>query len=203
MAWGAAALMAAGPGAALAVEKTPDFPPPPDEKLQHVGDDDLSVDVYRMTDVAEQKTYFRVELGHRGIEAIWVRITNKTQGSRYLFDADDVAIAKDDAELARAERARSSVSTSDAESTEIVGAALLAPPLIFAGAAMISEATEVRRNLAEKQLYSHTLGPGQSVSGFVYVKTPPGGGLTGYRLKLRLRPLPAAGRPDSEFLATL
>ena len=194
----------AGPGAAWAIEKTPDFPPPAADRLKQVGDDAVSVDIYPMTDLAEQKTYFRVDLGGRGIEAVWIRITNKSQGSRYLMEADDVVIAKGDTELARAERARSSVSTADAESTETAGAALLAPPLLFVGAAMISEATEVRRNLAEKQLYSHTIAPGQTVSGFVYVKIAAGaGGLSGYELSLRMRAIPAGGGPEKVFRATL
>ncbi len=193
----------ASPGAALAIEKTPDFPTPAADRLRQVGDDVLSIDIYPMTDVAEQKTYFRADLGHRAIEPVWIRITNKTQGSRYLFEADNIVVAKNETELTRAERARSSISIADAESTEVLGAALLAPPLLFAGAAMISEATEVRRNLAEKQLYSHTIGPGQSVSGFVYIKITADAGLSGYQLSLSLRPVPATSDPEKVFHATL
>jgi hypothetical protein len=188
-------------GSALAVSKTPDFPAPPDDRLQHAGDDALAVDIYRMTDVAEQKTYFRMDLGQRGVQPVWIRITNKTSASRYIVQADDVVITKGDAELARAERARSSVSTAQAETNEVLVAALLPAPLLFVAAAQLSETSEARRNLAEKQLYSHTLGPGQSASGFVYVKTPNGAGdLAGYELRLRIRPL-AAGDTDKLYRA--
>lgn len=58
----AALIAAAAPCPAVAAVKFPDFPSPGSDKLVVFGDDDLGLAIYPMTDAAEQKTYFGLDL---------------------------------------------------------------------------------------------------------------------------------------------
>ena len=49
---------------------------------------------------------------------------------------------------------------------------MAAAPLLFAGLKMASNATVIQHNLADKEFYSRTLGPGEKAQGFVYFQFP-------------------------------
>jgi hypothetical protein len=47
-------------------------------------------------------------------------------------------------------------------------------PLVLASLKMASDATVIQHNLADKELYSRTLAPGEKAQGFIYFHYPKG-----------------------------
>ena len=54
----------------------------------------------------------------------------------------------------------------------LLASPVVGAPFLFAGLKMSSDSDIVEYNLADKELYSHTLGPGEQTHGYVYVKLP-------------------------------
>jgi len=44
---------------------------------------------------------------------------------------------------------------------------------MFAAVKMLSDSSEIQRNIMEKQIYSTTISPNQSVHGFIYTSIDP------------------------------
>jgi hypothetical protein len=153
-----------------ATTKFPDFPPPSADQLRKAGDQYLGVGVYVMDDIAQQKTYFETELSHSGVIPIWVSISNLSSDQTFLFDVDELSLTGPRPDGAGISDANSSVD--DRAGTALVITDLFVGTLVLGliGQSMLADASNVKKNLVDRGLYSRTVAPGQSTSGFVYVR---------------------------------
>jgi hypothetical protein len=168
------------------------------------GDSNLSIGVYVMNDVTDQKTYLGADLDSNGITPIWVRIANISTDRSFLIDVSEITLATPSNQAA--------FSGGSASADDSAGQALMITDIFvgsllmsFIGAAMLTSASYVKKNLVERGLYSHTLAPGQETSGFIYVrrsKSLPD--LTGGVLTIAARSIPsAAGAVPDRYGVTL
>jgi len=184
-----------------ATTRLPDFPPPGPEKLISFGDDDLAFSAYPMTDLAEQKTYFGLDLTKARILAIWLSATNRSTSTRFSIDCDEIRVSYDTRTLNEAERSSSTIDDSHDKDLENAGAIGLAGgvvalpvalPLMLLSADAMARQDEIKRNLMVKQLYSRTLAPQQSAEGFIYAQlAKDGGDIAKIHLSLAARRIPA------------
>ena len=167
MAAGAALLTLLGPGLARAAPpKFPDFPPPPADKLKTATSDGLSVGVFVMDDPVDQKTYFETDLKHAFITPLWVSVANASAGQRFWFDIAEMQLSD------HSTFASSGDSVDERGGTALVVTDLFAGTLVLGliGESMLADASRAKKNMIDRGLGSHTLGPGQQASGFVYVR---------------------------------
>jgi hypothetical protein len=64
---------------------------------------------------------------------------------------------------------------------------LISPIGLLAGTAMIADAENIKTNFDRKAMQSQTVSTGQSASGFLFFKIPPGNRPRQWRLRARLR----------------
>jgi hypothetical protein len=156
------------PAAAWAAQnRFPDFPTPPSDQLKTSAVASLGVGVYVMDDPAEQKTYFDVNLKQSGITPLWLGISNLSADQRFWFDVGEIAFSAD-----RASFASGSNSVNESGATALVITDLFVGSLVLGliGESMLAAASKAKKNLIDRGLNSHTLGPGGSASGFVYIR---------------------------------
>jgi hypothetical protein len=210
----AAAAFAVCPNLALAAETFPDFPVPSAEKIISFGNSDLAISAYPLKGPEDQKVYFGMDLGAAGVLPIWLSIQNLSSTKRFLIDVDDIKLAYGSLSLQEAERSRSTIDDSGARVTANaaaigmaagpIGLAVSLPILLMSGG-VIARQDDVRRNLMVRQLYSRTVGPGQSAVGFVYGKSAQqNADLSKFRLSITAKPIPVPpGGGGVSFEATL
>lgn len=132
-----------GPGFARAAQtKFPDFPAPPPEKLKTSADSDLSVGVYVMDDLAEQKTYFDIELGKSAITPLWVSVANLAADRRFWFDVGEMKLSADKANFASG-----SASVNDQGATDLGIADLFVGSIVLGliAQSMLTEASNIKK----------------------------------------------------------
>jgi hypothetical protein len=202
----AATTILACPRLAFAAAVTfPDFPSPSADQLTSFGDGDLAISAYPLTSALDQKTYFGLDLNDAGVLPIWLSIKNLSAAKRFLVDADNIKLAYGDQPLQEAEHSSSTINDTGGKVVENVAAIGMAAgpiglavslPITLISAGVVARQDDVRRNLMVRQFYSRTVGPDQSVVGFVYGKhgkqaIDP----SKVRLSIGVQPVPAP--PDS------
>jgi hypothetical protein len=188
---------------ARAATRLPDYPGPPADQQISVSDDGVSLATYLMADPHQQATYFGGELDSRGIVPLWLSVSNSAADRTFLVDASEIAVVAADTQAAERKRA-DKVAHADADlTTGQVAAAFgfYGLPLVFIADAALVEANEMKRSLIEKAFYSHTLHPGQSATGFIFLRTAkPHQTFAGMALVVVLHPAPAQpGSPAKTY----
>jgi hypothetical protein len=186
----ALAACAATPARA-ATKKFPDFPPPPADQLKTAGDQNLAVGVYVMADVVQQKTYFDADLSRSGITPIWVSISNLSQDSTFLFDVGELGLTAPHPD--HAGFSPGSASVDDSAATALAITDLFVGTLVMGLIAQskMTDASNSKKELVDRGLYSRTLAPGQSTNGFVYVRRDKAhADIAGHTLSVTAHPVP-------------
>jgi hypothetical protein len=139
---------------------------------------DLKIAIQPMTDKEAQETYFGVVLTDVGILPVYVIAENRNASHRFMLRDDHILLrnkitndtypkplitdAADDSHLEGAKR-----------TSLIAGNILLSAPLIFTslGFARNSEKVKsIQDNMFDKTLFTQTISPGKTASGFAYFK---------------------------------
>ena len=188
-----------------AAKKFPDFPPPAAEQLKTAGDPNCSVGVYVMDDIAQQKTYFETELSRSGIWPVWVSISNRSADRTFLFDVGEMTLTSARPDNAGLSSASASVDDSGATALAVTDLFVGSLVLGLIAQSMLTDASNIKKNLVDRGLYSRTLGPGQSATGFVYVrrdKNHPG--IDGLTLNITAKAVPSnAGSAATRYSVAL
>ena len=142
---------------------------------QHTEIGGLVIGVYPMTDKAEVKRMFNVNLLDKGILPILLVAENRNPSSSFIIAKGKVFVLSEET-YATSTSQRKEVTSGQLAAGSVI--ALVGP--IFVGLKMVSDATVIEHNIADKEFYSRTLGPGQKAQGFIYFQfpktAPPAGG---------------------------
>jgi hypothetical protein len=180
--------------AARGATRLPDYPGPPDDQRITLVDAGVVLATYAMTDPKEQAQYFGGDLTSRGVAPVWLSIINGASDQTFVIDADEIAVQTAAGNVG-ARKGADKVSGADADLTTgqvaAFGGIYGLPIIVIADFALV-QANEMKRSLIEKAFYSHTLHPGQSSSGFIFLHAPKAHEtLASMTLVVTLHPTPA------------
>jgi len=142
--------------------------------------DGLAVAIHPLTDKEESEKYFGTDLLSGNVLAVFVMAENQSPGANFLISNRQFSLRAEKQDYKGAATYEGSSETAG-QATMLVGALLLYPvavavlPMLFAGAKMISDSTEIKRNFAVKELKTRTISPGEGTHGFVYFQLPANG----------------------------
>jgi len=177
--------------ARAAAKKFPDFPPPPADQLKTAGDQNLAVGVYVMDDLVQQKTYFDTELSRSGITPVWVSISNLSTDRTFLFDINEMVLSAPHPDNTSVSPGSASVDDRAATALGITDLFVGSFVLGIIAQSMMTDASNIKKDLVDRGLYSRTLAPGQSTSGFVYVRRDKAhADIAGHTLSITAHPVP-------------
>lgn len=153
---------------------------PADSYAQHQQKNGVIIGIHPMTDKEEIKETFRINLLDKGLLPILLIVENQSTSTSFILAKEKVLLLREATGLenpsGRKEVAPGTKGTA-LDTVPVTIAALITPasvPLLFIGTKMNSDATVIQHNLADKELYTRTLGPGQKAEGFVYFQYPIG-----------------------------
>ena len=148
-----------------------------DSYTQHEQKNGVVVGVRPMTDKREIEDMFKVNLLNKGLLPILVVVENKSQAASCMIAKDQIVVVNE-ATGATSSSQRKQVTSGAGAAMRDTGAVLVAvgslaaAPLLFTGMQQASNASVIEYNLADKEFYSWTLGPGEKAQGFVYLQFP-------------------------------
>ena len=140
----------------------------------------VTIGVQPITDKREVKETFKINLLEKGLLPILLVAENHSASSSFILAKDKVFVLNEATGTTSLSQQSKVTSQTAGDATAIAGASLLAAtslagaPLMIAGLKMASDATVIQHNLADKELYSRTLGPGEKAQGFIYFHYPKG-----------------------------
>jgi hypothetical protein len=157
-----------------ASERIADYQPsvcPPTERAVQQSGVEVALDSFVETERTKQ--YFNLDAVAEGIAILHVRVVNKTADRTFLVEKKNFQLFLSGAVEGLTGNGKKIERSSGAgETLNAIGG----PGLIgIAGASMVSQAMEIQRNFAGKELGDQTLSPGQSMEGFVYYSPTPKG----------------------------
>ena len=167
-----------GPGCST-MKMTPLTTGRADSYAQHEQKNGVVVGIRPMTGKREIKDMFKVNLLDKGVLPILVVAENQSASASFIIAKDKVSILNE-ATGTTSSSQRKKVTSGSGEALAITGGilvatgSLVAAPLLFTGMQKASNATVIEFNLADKEFYSWTLGPGEKAQGFVYFQFPKG-----------------------------
>lgn len=139
----------------------------------------LTVVVNPVTSKQEIDATFKTDLLAKGIVPILIVVENKNPSASFVVSKEKVAVV-DNETAVRTTSANPTVrSSTGGEVATIAGAALISLPLVVVGLKVASDAQVIQHNLADKALYTQTVGPGQRAQGYLYFQAPAGRPLAG------------------------
>jgi len=152
----------------------------------HAQEKQVAIGIHPVTDKREMKEIFKVDLSDKGLLPILLVAENRSASS-FIISKDQVHVADEASGTSRTSQLTNVTSQAAGTAIGLAGGAAAAAGVIpgpglllaFGGLKLASDATVIQHNLADKQLYSRTIGPGQNVQGFVYVQYPEGTRLSG------------------------
>ncbi len=155
-----------------------------DSYTQHEQTNGVVVGIRPITDKREIEDIFKVNLLDKGLLPILVVVENQSASDSFIIAKDKVYVLNE-ATGTTSSSQRKKVTSGGGEALEITGGllvaagSLVAAPLLFTGMQKASNASVIEFNLADKEFYSWTLGPGEKAKGFVYFQfskdSPPSG----------------------------
>ncbi len=151
-----------------------------DSYTDHAEKNGVVIGIHPMTEKKEIKETFRVNLLEKGLLPILLVAENRSAASSIILAKDRIFVLSERAGATNTSQSTKVASGSAGTALGITGASMLAAtslagaPLLIAGLKMASDATVIQHNLADKEFYSRTLGPGQKAQGFVYFQYPKG-----------------------------
>jgi hypothetical protein len=149
-----------------------------DSYTQHEQTNGLVIGIRPMTDKREIKGMFKVNLLDEGLLPILVVAENQSGSASFIIAKDKVYVLNEATGTTNTSQQKEVASGTAGTAVGITGAVLVgagslaAAPLLFTGLKMASNATVIQYNLADKEFYSRTLGPGEKAQGFVYFQFP-------------------------------
>jgi len=149
-----------------------------DSYTQHEQKNGLVIGIRPMTDKREIKDMFKNNLLDNGLLPILVVAENQSASASFVIAKEKVFVLNEDTGTTSRSQTTEVASGDAGTAIGLTGAVLdlanpvLAAPMIIAGAKMASNATVIQYNLADKEFYSRTLGPGEKAQGFVYFQFP-------------------------------
>jgi len=183
-----------------------------DSYAQHQEQNGLAVAIQPMTDKREINQLFKTDLLENGLFPILVVAENGGKDASFIIAKENVSVISQtniatstghDKNLGSGASGAANA-TGIAAGAMILASPLLAAPLIIASAKLASDATVVQYNLADKELYSRTLGPGDKEQGFVFFqfqkKSPPAGD---YHVVLKAKNASTGGITTYDFPITI
>ena len=141
---------------------------------QHIEKDGVILAVHPLTEAREIKEAFRVDLRKQGLLPILLVAENRSALSSFILAKDKVQVFNDATGITNTSHQNQVASGTGGRAALAVGMVGLSLPLVIAGLKMASDATVIQHNLADKELYSRTLAPGQKAQGFIYFQYPKG-----------------------------
>jgi hypothetical protein len=191
--------------ARAAPKKFPDFPPPPADQLKTAGDQNLAVGVYVMDDVVQQKTYFDTDMTRSGITPVWVSISNLSADRTFLFDVGEMVLTSPRPDNTGFSPGSASVDDSAATALAITDLFVGSLVLGLIAQSKMTDASNSKKELVDRGLYSRTLAPGQITSGFVYIRRDKAhADIAGHILNITAHPVPnSAGGATMHYSVTL
>jgi len=148
-----------------------------DSYMQHEQKNGVAVAIRPMTDKREIEDMFKVSLLDKGLLPILVVVENQSTAASYIVAKDKLTVLNE-ATGATSSSQRKQVTSGAGAAMRDTGAVLVAvgslaaAPLLFTGMQKASNASVIEYNLADKEFYSWTLGPGEKAQGFVYFQFP-------------------------------
>ena len=149
-----------------------------DSYTQHEQTNGLVIGIRPMTDRREIKHMFKVNLLDEGLLPILVVAESQSASGSFIIAKDKVYVLNEATGTTNTSQQEEVASGTAGTAVGITGAVLVgagslaAAPLLFTGLKMASNATVIQYNLADKEFYSRTLGPGEKAQGFVYFQFP-------------------------------
>ncbi len=154
-----------------------------DSYTQHEQTNGMVVGIRPMTDKREIEDMFKVNLLDKGLLPILVVAENQSPAASFIIAKDKLFVLNEGTGTASSSR-RKKVTSGAGDALEGTGAVMVASgglalpllvigaPLLFTGEQKASNASVIEFNLADKEFYSRTLGPGEKAQGFVYFQFP-------------------------------
>jgi hypothetical protein len=155
-----------------------------DSYTQHEEKNGVVVGIRPMTDKREIEDMFKVNLLNKGLLPILVVVENQSASNSFIIARDKLGVLNEATGTTNSSQ-RKKVTSGGGEALAITGSllvasgSLVAAPLLFIGEQKASNASVIEFNLADKEFYSRTLGPGEKAQGFVYSQFPPKNPLSG------------------------
>jgi hypothetical protein len=181
-------------GAAHAAARLPEYPGPPEGQRISLDDGGLVLATYAMTEPQEQAQYFGGDLTSRGVVPVWLSISNGTADQTFVVDADEIVVQTAGGgvgERKGADKVSGAGGDLAVGQVAMLGSFYALPLIVIADGALV-QANEMKRSLIEKAFYSHTLHPGQSGAGFIFLRAPKAHeALAATTLVVTLHPTPA------------
>jgi hypothetical protein len=148
--------------------RLPDYPPQSLNAVDFiVTETGLRIGVRPMSAPNELVQYFGTDLIAAGVLPVYVRVENDGEDATYLVQPDRFSLRARAGEI-RPGTNYDARQQDPGDETARAGVVAFSVPLIVAGNAMISRASEVQRNLEMKELRSRTVSPGHATAGFLY-----------------------------------
>jgi hypothetical protein len=143
------------------------FPEPSDSSFRQVdAHPGISVFAEPILDERRSRDLFGVDLQDNGILAVYVATKSTNPDASLMFPADSVRIAKAGSGSGRLDPERGDQELG--EGLSVVGAVLVSPVFLMAGAQQLSDASVIEENFERKRLRTSMVDPGEVVSGFSY-----------------------------------
>jgi len=141
----------------------------------HKTADGVTVAIHPITSGTEASKYFGRNLLDRHILPVLVVVENKHAQDNFIIRKERIGLAGPQAAPDRGAVGSSTGATAvgAAAGVTIIAAPIAAPAVAVIFAAMKSQANEIERNFATKELQQETIPPGMTKSGFVYLQLPP------------------------------
>src|SRR5260221_11522436 len=149
-----------------------------DSYLKHEEKAGLTIGTQALTDRRQIKDTFKINMLDKGLLPILLVAENQSASASFILAKDKVFVFSEANLTTNTYRAEKVTSETPGGAVAIAGASLIAATslagaqLLLAGLKMASDATVIQHNLADKELYSRTLGPGQKAQGFIYFQYP-------------------------------
>lgn len=139
---------------------------------EHEQKNGITIGIKPMTNKGEIVAMFKVNLFDVGLLPILVVAENQSASASFIIAKDKVFVLNEVTKTTSSSQRKEVTSGISATAVGYAGAALGSTPLLIAGVIMASDATVIQHNLADKEFYSRTLGPGEKAQGFVYFQFP-------------------------------
>ena len=146
---------------------------------QHEQKIGLVVGVRPMADKREIEEMFKVNLLDKGVLPILIVAENQSSTASFIMAKEKISILNEATGTAKSSQ-RGKVTSGAGEGLRDAGSVMVGvggflPPLLVVGAPLLftgmqkaSNVSVIEFNLADKEFYSSTLGPGEKAQGFVY-----------------------------------
>ena len=165
-----------------AITLSPYTPPSVDAMSKSQSKENLVIAVHPLTDGDEQVKYFGKDLTSVGIMPILIAASNTNTYRSFVIDEKNITMGIPSKKNSCPRPAKAEAASTTTGESMVAAAAfclLLLPPgivpyvfLLPNGSKSIADATVVQNALVENGLYTHTLSPEETVSGFVFFKIP-------------------------------